>query len=678
MGTDMLEKGTFVTDRYEIVEKVGSGGMADVYKAKDRKLNRFVALKVLKSEFREDNNFVGKFRTEAQAAAGLEHPNVINIYDVGSEHGFSYIVMEFVEGITLKEYIKRKGKLSYKEALSIAIQVSRGIEAAHEKNIVHRDIKPQNIIISNDGKVKVTDFGIARASTSNTIHSEAMGSVHYVSPEQARNGYVSEKSDIYSLGVVMYEMVTGRVPFDGDSTVEIAIKHLKDEITNPTTYAPDLPVSLEKIILKCTQKSADRRYTSMESLLSDLRRSLLHPNEDFVTDSSLGDETRAISEEELQQIQNYGEEQTEETGVSDESDVYEDEYEDEDGEVHSRMEKIVIVMGIIAAVVIVIIVIVLLKNTTGLFSANKDTDTEDSAVEEVVETVYTMTDLSGLTISEAEELLDEYGITVYKSGTEASSEYEEGEIIEQDIAEGTEVEEGTTVHVIVSSGEEAQEVSVINVIGLSQSDAVAALSALGLETEIDYEYSSSVAAGEVSSQSPTGGTSAYEGDTVTLYISQGIEGVSVPNVTGKTQSEATATLEAQGFTVEVEEAYSSDVKEGKVISQSVEAGTTADDGSTITITVSLGEETILYTYSEIITLPDDLDVISATIQLYADDDGSLIKEWTDITSFPKTITVKKITNYASGQLRIIWTYQDSDGNSQKEAEERSVKFTKTS
>lgn len=250
----MLEEGRFVADRYEILAKVGAGGMSDVYKAMDHVLSRAVAIKVLKQEFADDVNFVTKFRTEAQSAAGLEHPNIVNIYDVGSEDGIHYIVMEYVEGITLKTYIEKKKQLSYKEAISIAIQVGRGIEAAHNKNIIHRDIKPQNIMISTEGKVKVTDFGIARAATSNTIHSDVMGSVHYSSPEQARNGFVDGKSDIYSLGIVMYEMVTGRVPFDGDTTVAIAIQHLQDEMVSPRNFVPDLPVSLEKIILKCTQK----------------------------------------------------------------------------------------------------------------------------------------------------------------------------------------------------------------------------------------------------------------------------------------------------------------------------------------------------------------------------------------------------------------------------------------
>ncbi len=262
----MLTQGMYLADRYEILGKIGQGGMSDVYKAKDHVLGRIVAIKVLKAEFAEDTSFVTKFRSEAQAAAALEHPNIVNIYDVGSENGMHYIVMECIEGITLKTYIEKKGRLTDKEAISIAIQVSRGIEAAHNRHIIHRDIKPQNIIISTEGNVKVTDFGIARAATSNTIHADIMGSVHYTSPEQARNGFVDGRSDIYSLGIVMYEMVTGRVPFDGSSTVAVAIGHLQDDLPNPRDFAPELPISLEKIIFKCTQKSPDRRYESIGDL----------------------------------------------------------------------------------------------------------------------------------------------------------------------------------------------------------------------------------------------------------------------------------------------------------------------------------------------------------------------------------------------------------------------------
>ena len=363
----MLTEGMFIAERYEIIGKIGAGGMSDVYKAKDHVLGRFVAIKVLKQEFSEDVNFVTKFRTEAQSAAGLEHPNIVNIYDVGSENGMHYIVMEYVDGITLKTYIEKKGKLTYKEAVSIAIQVGRGIEAAHNKNIVHRDIKPQNIIISTEGKVKVTDFGIARAATSNTINSDVMGSVHYSSPEQARNGFVDGKSDIYSLGIVMYEMVTGRVPFDGDTTVAVAIQHLQEEMVPPTAYTPDLPISLEKIILKCTQKNPDRRYENMGELLIDLKKCLISPNEDFVTMVPLGsnDKTRVIGQDELEQIRegsgkvSYDEE--EEAGEEEEpgEDELTEDDEKENGILNPKMEKAVTIMGIVAAVIIVGIVICL-------------------------------------------------------------------------------------------------------------------------------------------------------------------------------------------------------------------------------------------------------------------------------------------------------------------------------
>lgn len=274
----MIKLGMLIGARYEVLEKIGTGGMSDVYKAKDQKLNRFVAVKVLKQEFSENRNFVSKFRVEAQAAAGLMHPNIVNVYDVGEENGIHYIVMELVEGITLKKYIEKKVRLTTKEAISIAIQVAMGIEAAHNNHIIHRDIKPQNIIISKEGKVKVTDFGIAKAASSNTITSNVMGSVHYTSPEQARGGFSDEKSDIYSLGITIFEMLTGRVPFNGDTTVAIAIKHIQNSMPLMRDFVPEVPVSVENIVMKCTQKSPDRRYQSMAEMITDLKHSLINPD----------------------------------------------------------------------------------------------------------------------------------------------------------------------------------------------------------------------------------------------------------------------------------------------------------------------------------------------------------------------------------------------------------------
>jgi len=320
----MIKPGMFIGDRYEIIDKVGSGGMADVYKAKCHKLNRFVAVKIMKSEFSDDRSFISKFRAEAQAAAGLSHPNIVNVYDVGEEDGLYYIVMELVEGITLKDFIDRKGRLDIRESVGIAIQIAQGMEAAHTNNIIHRDIKPQNIIISKEGKVKVADFGIAKATTSNTLTSNAMGSVHYISPEQARGGYSDEKSDIYSLGVTMYEMISGQVPFEGDSAVSIALLHIQSEAPTLGEIVPNVPISVDKIVQKCMQKKSERRYLSAGELIADLKHSILEPNVDFVVMSSAmaaGSPTIALSQEDLDAIRNGI--------VKPQADPYNDPYMDE-------------------------------------------------------------------------------------------------------------------------------------------------------------------------------------------------------------------------------------------------------------------------------------------------------------------------------------------------------------
>ena len=383
----MLKTGMIIAERYEILGKIGTGGMADVYKAKDHKLNRFVAVKVLKPEFREDTTFIRKFKSEAQAAAVLTHPNIVNVFDVGDDNGVYYIVMELIEGITLKEYISKKGKLSVKEATSIAIQVSMGLEAAHSHGIVHRDVKPQNIIISMDGKVKVTDFGIARAASSNTISSNVMGSVHYSSPEQVRGGYSDEKSDIYSLGITMYEMVTGKVPFDGDTTVAIAIKHLQEEIVPPSVYTPELPHSLEQIILKCTQKSVDRRYQNMEDVIADLKHSLIDPQGDFVTLTSVDNEAKTvvISDKELGEIKHMPKQIAKSEPEALEEEINETDYDDEP-EVKKHRKKsdkpekkkkrgghgLTIVM-LLMGVVILIAIILVAGKASGLIGSNNDT-----------------------------------------------------------------------------------------------------------------------------------------------------------------------------------------------------------------------------------------------------------------------------------------------------------------
>ena len=690
----MLKRGIFLADRYEIIDQIGTGGMSDVYKAKDHTLGRYVAIKVLKAEFSEDMTFVTKFRTEAQSAAVLEHPNIVNIYDVGSENGLYYIVMEYVEGITLKTYIEKKGQLNYRETLSIAIQVARGIQAAHAKNIIHRDIKPQNIIISTDGKVKVTDFGIARAVTEHTIHSDVMGSVHYVSPEQARNGYVSNKSDIYSLGIVIYEMVSGRVPFDGDSTVAVAIKHLQEEMVPPSTYAEDLPISLEKIILKCTQKSPDRRYDSIDSLLVDLRKSLVSPNEDFVSlvpfDQS---KTRVISEDEVRQIQNQAAD-TEGTAAQKESNLQqaqeelpEDvEEEEESGRfLNSKMEKVVSIMRIVIAVIIILIVIYILGSFFDIFKFSghkKDNDNQPSSSvsEEVKETV-TMIELKGKTLSEAEAELKALGLTISESKTEASEEYEKGQIMDQDVKAGEKVQSGTVIYVTVSSGPDEEipkETSVPDVTGKDADTAMQTLSASNLKVNREFEYSNDVEAGKVIRQNPSGGAQVEEGTTVTIYVSQGSESVKVPNVAGKTESDAKAALKSAGLKCgSVSTEYSNDVEEGNVISQSVASGKYAEKGSSVDLVVSKGPKESTYRYSARIStssMPSDVTVNYADIELYGKS-GDLLDSWSGVTKFPYSLSVFGIKEDASGNLVITWHYTDADGEEQTSVQERAVNFT---
>ncbi len=612
----MITQGMYIGDRYEIVERVGAGGMSDVYKAMDHTLGRHVAIKVLKDEFSQDVNFVTKFRTEASSAAGLEHPNIVNIYDVGSQSDFHYIVMELIEGITLKTYIEKKGQLTFKEAASIAIQVGRGIEAAHNKGIIHRDIKPQNIIISTEGKVKVTDFGIAKAATSNTISSDVMGSVHYSSPEQARNGFVDGKTDIYSLGIVMYEMITGRVPFDGDSTVAVAIQHLQEEMPSPRDYAPELPISMEKIILKCTQKNPDRRYDSITALLSDLRKSLISPDEDFVVIAPVSqDKTRVISPDEVDKIKTktgklYVDEATlvgskatvdsDEEGDYDENDDY-----DDDDEIDPRMDKAITIAGIAAGVVIVILIIVILFNFIKGFGKDNQDNTPNSQNTQTTQTTETQTesenantieviDITGLTIAEAKTLLNADGLGVRKAGTEASDTFEEGEIISQTPEAGDFVEPNTTIEVIVSSG--PARITIPSVKGMTEKAAKEKLEDEGFEVVVKEEFHDTVEAGKVISMSPGANSLGNKGDTVTITVSKGKEQVKVPNLANKTKEEAIQALKAVGLEAgTITEENSNDVEKDYVIKQSVAADTEVAKGTKVDLTISLGKKKVKVT-----------------------------------------------------------------------------------
>ena len=611
----MLNVGVIVGDRYEIVSKVGSGGMADVYKAKDHKLNRFVAMKVMKPEFSSDTNFISKFQREAQAAAGLAHPNVVNVFDVGEDQGVNYIVMELVEGITLKEYISKKGKLTVKEATSIAIQVAMGLEAAHNRNIVHRDIKPQNIIISTDGKVKVTDFGIARAASSNTISTNAMGSVHYSSPEQVRGGYSDYKSDIYSLGITMYEMVTGMVPFDGDTTVAIAIKHLQEEMIPPSEITPDLPHSLEEIIMKCTQKSPDRRYSTLAELINDLKHSLIDPNGNFVNLTPLSNhaQTVVISPSEMEQIkrgavssapqtETFQEDSYDSYGNTDydDSDDYdsEDDYDEEDDKggkgISSKLEKAMTIGGLVVGAIIICILVYTIASATGLLkfgsgTSNKNkADTETTSnTDESDETTgqIEVPDLTKKTPEEAQKALNELQLGYKNGGEEASDTVEEGLICRQDVEAGSKVSEHTLITCYISSG--TQEIEMPDVTDKTQTEAEAMLKELGLKTTVQKANSSTITIGNVVSTDPVAGTQVKAGDTVILTISigEGDTAVRVPDVIGWSEADAKASLSQAGLLVTVQTGESQRVNVGEVYDMSISSGTRVDTGTAITIYV---------------------------------------------------------------------------------------------
>ena len=622
----MIKIGMLIGERYEILEKIGTGGMSDVYKAKCHKLNRFVAVKVLKQEFSENENFVSKFKVEAQAAAGLMHPNIVNVYDVGNENGIYYIVMELVEGITLKKYIEKKARLSVKEAISIAIQVSMGIEAAHNNHIIHRDIKPQNIIISKDVKVKVTDFGIAKAATSNTITSNVMGSVHYTSPEQARGGFSDEKSDIYSLGITLFEMLTGRVPFNGDTTVAIAIKHIQEPIPSPREYVPEIPISVEQIVYKCTQKSPDRRYQSMGELTEDLKRSLMTPDEDFVKMADPDEEasTRVISAGDVKEIKKQVQKRSSVTGDSIRlrKEVEEErsrkkkvkttkqselEEEDEDEEYDPRMEKIITILAVIAAIIIGVIVIFLVGRAMGVFpSGGSEQQTE---------------------------------VNTEQSSQESQTENEAGGFL---------------------SGQET--VGLPNVEGWPFAEASAKLKQSGYEVAKEEVFSDTIESGNVVSQSPQAGTQLKSGEKVTLRVSLGKEQtqVRVPNVIGLSEMDAVVTLTEAGLKPgEITQTTNDDPTLVDMICyQSYSVGAYVEAGTAIDLKVSVGVGESTYSFVGSIAGPgeEDADYVSGTetIVILSTSAGVEIHR-TTATAFPLNLNVTGIKGAEDGIITFVYT-----------------------
>lgn len=646
----MLNPGTYLQERYEILEKIGSGGMSVVYKAKCHTLNRLVAIKVLKEEFVSDENFVSKFKMEAQAAARLSHPNIVNVYDVVDEENLHYIVMELIEGITLKSYIEKKELLDSKEAIGIAIQVAQGIAAAHEQHIIHRDIKPQNMIISKDGKVKVADFGIARAVSSQTVNSSAaVGSVHYISPEQARGGYCDERSDIYSFGITLYEMVTGRVPFEGDNTVAVALAHLEDPVVPPGDYNPQVYLGLEDIILKCTKKKPDRRYGSMEEVIHDLRRVLMDPECDIYQNEEIeegGDpyQTRPISKDELSQIRDHHRRKIKETGAdeaekgtegletSDEENGSPDSLSKEDAEefgdgtgdhrsrhhssrkrefhkkipsrkrdedVSTQFERMIAAIGIIAAILVVIVVVFVFSRLTGLFWPGSGQDSQENQTEAVtqsasMEEIQVIPDEGGTIMPNvldlprdmAESKLKEYDIVMKVTGEEYSENYSKGYVMRQDVDEGTAVEKWSTVGVTISKGSERVDVKALNLSGMDKKQAEEILKDKDLIPSAKEEANDTVPKGKVIR---VGTEEAKAGDTVELFVSSGPKTVQgqVPKLTDGDAAAADALLKAAGLVSgTVTYEYDPSKPHGQVLSQSELPGTMLEPQSAVDYVVN--------------------------------------------------------------------------------------------
>lgn len=599
----MLELGTMLSGRYEVLKRVGSGGMADVYMAKDHKLNRNVAVKVLKSEYVEDEKFLKKFETEAQAVARLSHPNIVNIYDVGIEDGINYIVMELAEGITLKEYIRKKGYLSPKETVEISTQIASAISHAHKNHIIHRDIKPQNILVSDTGIIKVTDFGIAKATSSNTVTSTAtaMGSVHYISPEQAKGRFCDEKSDIYSLGITMYEMVTGHVPFDHENGVTIALMHLQNEITPPSQIRDGIPDSLEKIILKCTMKKPEERYQTADDLIADLRLVFEDTSGGYVGVVPAIDDspTIMIDQNELTQRINTPKKdqkiQQEEPLKDEEQNAYLDEDDEEESGMNSKIEKLVIVLAAVVGAIILISIIVFVVKSSGVFKSGKSTTTTSIGTtaesNDTESKKYTVDNYIGMSLSAAREKID--GKFKIKVEEEYSADYAKGLVIRQDPESDTELEEGKTLTLVVSKGTRTEDkVSVPEVVGKMESSAKSELEAAGLKVSVKTKYSTDVAKGKVIFQSPGSGNQVTKNSTVVITVSQGEKPetmVRVPNLRYSTESEARSELKNSNLVLgSVLTEYSDSVEKGLVIRQTVSSGSKVKEGTAVGIYVSLG------------------------------------------------------------------------------------------
>ena len=564
-------EGKLLGNRYEIIEKIGNGGMATVYKAMDKVLKRNVAVKILRDEFTTDEEFIKRFDVEAQSAARLTHPNIVSIYDVGVEDNLHYIVMELIQGKTLKEIIlEEKGPLPWKWSVNVAIQIASALETAHRNNIIHRDIKPHNIIITEDGIAKVTDFGIAKAVSNSTITAfgTTMGSVHYFSPEHARGGYTDAKSDLYSLGVVLYEMVTGRLPFDADTPVSVALKHMQEKPKEPIEVNPNVPKAVNKIIMKALQKDPNLRYQSATEMLTDLNRALKNPNGDFVDDSEYDPTAKT-------QVINTAEMYNNSRGI--------DEDKNKNGKKDGKFKafikkhkKLSIFIGLVLLFALSLGGTILALNLTN--PAEVD-----------------MPNVVGLSKDEAQQEVENAKLVFEVASEEYNKDVPEGYVISQkaesDLGDFTttpgnrKVKEGSKIQVKISKGQE--KTTVPNVKGKEKDEAIKMLEDANLQAEVVEETSKTVEEGYVISQETDPDTEAFAGDTVKIHVSTGtgIKQVTVISVIGQDEATAKANLENLGLKVNVtyQEATSDN---GKVTAQSVAANKVVDEGTTVTLTVN--------------------------------------------------------------------------------------------
>lgn len=551
-----------LNNRYQILEMIGRGGMAYVYKAKDLKLNRYVAVKVLREEYTDNEQFIKKFDRESQAAAGLSHPHIVSVYDVGVQDNIYYIIMEYVDGITLKQYLNKKGHLDYEEATQYILEVAGALKCAHEHRIIHRDIKPHNILLTKKLEPKVADFGIARAITSSTVTmtNQTMGSVHYISPEQARGGFVDERSDLYSLGIMYYELLTGQLPFDEESTVSIAIKHIQEPLNPPKNLIPELPDSVNDVIIKLTQKKPEDRYQNVDELITDLDIML----DDFSAELSGTHLLPSVDDtagEDLFMIEPVSAPSA--TGGEGSSTMH---------EISPRKKKNA---GLWTGVIILLLLagVFLYAYMNGIIF-NKSV-----AVPNVV----------NMNVSDATGTLKEDNLSLEVEREEYNDQIETGKIISQSPSANTEVKEGTVIKVVVSKG--IKTTTVPDVVGDDEEAATRTLTAKNFTIDIKREFNSDYGYGIVYNMEPSAGSNVQEGTKVTIYVSKGEDTVNVPGLVGLTQADAQTRLSTYGLNVgTVTQQKSNDYAAGLVISQDPAENTEVAKGTYINFVVSSGPD----------------------------------------------------------------------------------------